>query len=224
VKAKITEIFHSLQGEGMYLGEPTTFVRFAGCNLDCIYCDTPQAKDESKAGELDETEVIDRILAITRPGEMVSFTGGEPLLWADFIKAIAPKLKERGFRIYLETNGTLSQALATVIDYIDIVSMDIKPPSACGKDLWNAQKDFLNIAKGKAFVKMVVCDNTTADEIEKAARLISNIDGNIILILQPAEGPHAPDMQTVRKFQALAGEYLNHVSIVRQMHKIWNIR
>jgi organic radical activating enzyme len=224
VKAKITEIFHSLQGEGIYLGEPTTFVRLAGCNLDCVYCDTPQAKDESKAGELDETEVIDRILAITRPEEMVSFTGGEPLLWAEFIKGIAPKLKEKGFRAYLETNGTLPQALAPIIDHVDIISMDIKPPSGCGKDLWNAQRDFLNIARGKAFVKMVVCDDTTKDEVEKTARLISGIDKKIILILQPAEGHHAPDMQTVRKFQALAGGYLDHVSIIRQMHKIWNVR
>lgn len=224
MKARIVEIFHSLQGEGIYLGEPTTFVRLAGCNLDCVYCDTPQAKDKSKAGELDETEVIDRIVAITRPGEMVSFTGGEPLLWADFIKAIAPKLKEKDFRAYLETNGTLHQALATMIDQIDIVSIDIKPPSACGKDLWNAQRDFLNISREKAFVKMVVCDNTTKDEVEKAIRLISGIDKKIILILQPAEGHHTPDMQTVRKFQALAGEYLDHVSIIRQMHKIWNVR
>jgi len=224
VKAKITEIFHSLQGEGMYLGEQTTFVRLAGCNLDCAYCDTPQARGLVRAQDIEINEVLNMVAAVTQPGEMVSFTGGEPLLQADFIGSIAPMLKEKGFIRYLETNGTMPRELASVIGHIDIVSMDIKPPSACGKDLWDIQRDFLNIAKDKAFIKMVVCDDTTAGEIQKAAMLISGIDKKIILILQPAEGAHAPGMPMVRKFQALAGEFLDHVSIIRQMHKIWNIK
>jgi len=223
MKAKITEIFHSLQGEGIYLGDPTTFVRLAGCNLDCSYCDTPQAKDDGKAIEMNTAEVLTKINAITQPGQFVSFTGGEPVLQADFIFAIIPALKEQKFRTYLETNGTLPRELASLISGIDVVSMDIKPPSACGKDHWDVQKDFLNITKNKVFVKMVVCDNTIQAEVERAAKMIAAVDKKIILVLQPAEGKSSPDMQTVRRYQGLAGQFLAHVSIIRQMHKIWNI-
>ncbi|MDO9027122.1 MAG: 7-carboxy-7-deazaguanine synthase QueE [bacterium] len=224
VNARIAEIFHSLQGEGIYLGEPTTFVRFAGCNLDCSYCDTPLAKAGDKAIEMDIPETLDKIQAITHPDDFVSFTGGEPLLQMDFIAALIPELKKHDHRLYLETNGTLFKELAAIISGLDVVAMDIKPPSACGKDLWSIQQQFLQTAKDKAFVKMVVCSQTTADEVELAARMIAGVDKRLVFILQPAEGPNAPDMQTVRRYQALAGEILQQVSIIRQMHKIWNIR
>jgi 7-carboxy-7-deazaguanine synthase len=223
VKSRITEIFHSLQGEGMYLGEPTTFVRFAGCNLDCSYCDTPLAKAGDKVIEMDLPEAAAKITGLTAPGDFVSFTGGEPLLQADFIVALIPGLKERGYRLYLETNGTLFKELAAIISGMDVVAMDIKPPSACGKDLWEVQRQFLEAAKDKAFVKMVICDKTTTEEVEQAARMIAAVDKKLVLILQPAEGTNAPGMQTVRRYQALAGEQLQNVSIIRQMHKIWNI-
>ncbi len=224
VKAKVTEIFHSLQGEGIYLGDPTTFVRLAGCNLDCSYCDTPQAKDDGKATEMNVSEVLAKINAVTQPGQFVSFTGGEPLLQGDFISAIAPALKEQKYRTYLETNGTLPQELASLLPGIDVISMDIKPPSACGKDVWDVQKAFLEIAKTKVFVKMVICDNTVPAEVERAAKMIADVDKKIILVLQPAEGKSAPDMQMVRRYQGLAGQFLTHVSIIRQMHKIWQLR
>jgi 7-carboxy-7-deazaguanine synthase len=223
VKSRITEIFHSLQGEGMYLGEPTTFVRFAGCNLDCSYCDTPMAKAGNKVIEMDLPEAAAKITGLTAPGDFVSFTGGEPLLQAGFIAALVPGLKERGYRLYLETNGTLFKELAAIISGLDVVAMDIKPPSACGKDLWSIQQQFLQTAKDKAFVKMVICSQTTADEVELAARMIAGVNKRLVFILQPAEGANAPEMQTVRRYQALAGESLTNVSIIRQMHKLWGI-
>ncbi|MDO9391899.1 MAG: 7-carboxy-7-deazaguanine synthase QueE, partial [bacterium] len=186
VNARIAEIFHSLQGEGLYLGEPTTFVRFAGCNLDCSYCDTPLAKAGDKAVEMDIQKVLDKIQAITHPDDFVSFTGGEPLLQTEFIAALIPKLKKHGCRLYLETNGTLPDELANIITGLDVVAMDIKPPSACGKDIWKVQQQFLQTARDKAFVKMVICNQTTADEVEKAARMIAAVDKKIVLILQPA--------------------------------------
>jgi len=224
VKARIAEIFHSLQGEGLYLGEPTTFVRFAGCNLDCGYCDTPLAKAGDKSIAMEVSGVLAEIVGVTKAGDFVSLTGGEPLLQADFIAALIPGLKERGHRLYLETNGTLFKELASILSGLDVVSMDIKPPTACGKDLWDMQQKFLQTARDKVFVKLVICDKTTAAEVERSARMIVAVDRKIILILQPAEGPNAPDMQAVRRYQALAGELLQNVSIIRQMHKIWNIR
>lgn len=223
VKARIIEIFNSLQGEGRHLGEPTTFVRFAGCNLDCIYCDTPLAKAGNEAIKMDIPEVLDKINAITQPGDFVSFTGGEPLLQAEFISALVPRLKKQNYRLYLETNGTLARELASIVSGLDVIAMDIKPPSACGKDIWEAQHQFLETARDKVFVKMVICDKTTTEEVEQAARIIAAVDQKIVFILQPAEGTNGPEMQTVRRYQARAGEHLQHVSIIRQMHKIWNI-
>jgi len=222
-KSRIAEIFHSLQGEGIYLGEPTTFVRLAGCNLTCIYCDTPLGKDVKAAVEMDRSETLARIDVLTHPGDFVSFTGGEPLLQPEFISALIPGLKERGYRLYLETNGTLPRALAPLFSGLDMVCMDIKPPSACGKDLWEVQRRFLEAARDKVFVKMVICGNTTDEEVERAAGMIAAVNRNMIMILQPAEGTNAPEMQTVRRYQALAGESLGNVSIIRQMHKLWNI-
>jgi len=224
LKARIAEIFHSLQGEGIYLGEPTTFVRFAGCNLDCSYCDTPLAKLEDQAIEMDISEALAKIDAFTQPGDFVSFTGGEPLLQPEFILDLIPELKGHGYRLYLETNGTLPQALAPLVSGLDMVCMDIKPPSACGKDIWNVQRQFLEAARAKAFVKMVICGDTKAEEVERAAGMIAAVDRKIVMILQPAEGTNAPEMQTVRRYQALAGESLGNVSIIRQMHKLWGIR
>jgi 7-carboxy-7-deazaguanine synthase len=222
-KARIAEIFHSLQGEGICLGEPTTFVRLAGCNLDCIYCDTPLGQDVKAAVEMDCSETLAKVEALTQTGDFVSFTGGEPLLQPEFISALIPGLKEHGFRLYLETNGTLPQALATLLSGLDMVCMDIKPPSACGKDLWDVHRQFLEIARTRAFVKMVICGNTSAEEVERAAAMVAAVDRKLVMVLQPAEGANAPEMQTVRRYQALAGESLTNVSIIRQMHKLWNL-
>lgn len=224
MKAKITEIFHSLQGEGIYLGDSTTFVRFVGCNLNCSYCDTPQAKDALGATEMSLDQALNEVSAVTGPGQLVSLTGGEPLLQSEFIKGLAPELKKKGFRVYLETNGTHPEELEKVIEWVDVVALDIKPPSACGCDLWEQHRRFLKLSRGRVFVKLVVCSDTAESEVIRAARMLAEVDRSIIMVLQPAEGGLAPELPAVRRLQARAGDHLNHVSIIRQMHKTWNIR
>src|SRR3989338_4667728 len=161
MKAHINEIFSSIQGEGIYVGRRQIFLRFAGCNIRCGYCDTDfSAKDIVSVGEL-----LKRIKYLDRkfgPHRSISFTGGEPLLHTEFLKKLLPRLKKTGFKIYLETNGTLPDALKGIIRFVDIVAMDIKLPSAAKeKPFWQAHKKFLNIAKRKeAFVKIVVTKST----------------------------------------------------------------
>jgi 7-carboxy-7-deazaguanine synthase len=221
--AKIVEIFHSLQGEGIYLGEPMTFVRFFGCNLSCDYCDTGYARDESKAVEMSCDHVAMRVADITPKGEFVSLTGGEPLLWTGFILEIGPQLRSLGYKLYLETNGSLPRELEQLIPIVDVVSMDIKSPSACGKLLWETHCEFLRVAKDKAFVKLVIAANTAKEEVEAAAQLIAAAGHDIHFVLQPATGPLAPDLQFVRRCQAVADGYLEQVHIISQMHKRWNV-
>ena len=62
----------------------------------------------------------------------MSLTGGEPLLQVDFIKNLAPKIKERGLKVYLETNGTMPERLSEIIGHVDTVAMDVKLPSISG--------------------------------------------------------------------------------------------
>jgi organic radical activating enzyme len=222
--AKIIEIFRSLQGEGIYLGEPMTFIRFCGCNLSCDYCDTQYASDESTASEMSVEQVVSAVKREAQPGEYVSLTGGEPLLQADFILEIAPALKQAGFRIYLETNGTLPDELSRVVAVVDAVAMDIKPPSASGRAQWATHRHFLAAAGDKAFVKLVVTADTETDEVEAAARLVAAASRDIPFVLQPASGECAPGMQTVRRYRAIADRHLAHVSIISQMHKLWGVR
>ena len=142
MKALIKEIFSSIQGEGIYIGEPQVFVRFTGCNLNCKYCDT----DFSDFGAKNYTSIqfleeISKYIPQT-----VSLTGGEPLLNVPFLLEVLPQLKKTGKKIYLETNGTLFKELEKIIDYVDIVAMDIKIESATKqKARYDANRIFLNL-------------------------------------------------------------------------------
>jgi len=101
---RITETFTSIQGEGAKTGEPTTFIRFAGCNLRCPGCDTPQATTTPRIKETDTAEALRSIPASVT---MVCFTGGEPMLQADEWLQLARELDHRDHKLTMETNGTI---------------------------------------------------------------------------------------------------------------------
>ena len=105
---KINEIFYSLQGEGMHAGRPAVFIRFAGCNLQCSFCDT----DFSVQREMSDEEIRDELRKY--PASFVVLTGGEPTLSVDrdFIRM----LKEEGRYVAIETNGT--QPIPQGIDWV----------------------------------------------------------------------------------------------------------
>lgn len=125
MKAPIIEIFSSFQGEGLFIGQRQIFVRFAGCNLNCSYCDTGDSKSEKSGKLMTVDEVVDSINDILTPDcHVVSFTGGEPSLYPDFINEVS---KQIDLDILLETNGTLPNNIA-MIEKLDIVSLDIKLP------------------------------------------------------------------------------------------------
>jgi len=167
------------------------------------------------------------LLPLTAFSPTVSITGGEPLLHAEFLEELLFKLKARGYKIYLETNGTLPDKLKKVISYVDIVSMDFKLASACGNDNIVAHEKFLKIAGKKAFVKIVLTAKTTEDEIKKAVRAISKISRKIPLVLQlasPRKGVTPPDPGRAYGFVELARRYIESCALGTQMHKLWKIR
>lgn len=107
---RINEIFYSLQGEGHFTGRPAIFIRFAGCNLRCPFCDT----DFTSFTEMSVADILKAIASY--PAHFVVLTGGEPSLQltSEFIAA----LKEAGYFLSIETNGT--HPLPTGIDWITL--------------------------------------------------------------------------------------------------------
>jgi len=230
ITAEIYEIFASVQGEGLYCGQKQVFVRFCGCNMACGYCDEPAARVCGRAFTADDTLAAIKELAAQNSCEAVSFTGGEPLLQAHFIAALAPEIKKLGLKIHLETNGTLAGPMRLLADSVDVVAADIKLPSDCGRDFWQAHENFLNICADKAFVKIVLTKNLRLEEFEKAVQLLRSVSPDIKLFLQPAtrrEGNPAaepPDEDTVERLRCLAAESLRDVRVLPQQHPLWGIK
>ena len=101
----ISEIFASIQGESTLAGIPTVFVRLAGCNLSCTYCDTPYAQGDGD--NISVADILTRIESFHL--RTVCITGGEPLLQDD-LPALVEKLRTAGYKISIETNGSLPTA------------------------------------------------------------------------------------------------------------------
>lgn len=229
LKGKIIDIFSSLQGEGIRLGERQLFVRFAGCNLDCRYCDTPESKVADRFKEMDVDEVLAEIEKLNegKPHHTVSITGGEPLLHEAFLREFLPELKKQGFEIYLDTNGTLPQALEKILSWCDLIAMDIKLHSDCNLDFWDSHRQFLHMGRNKIFVKVVLTSRTSEEEIKKVIHVIQKINDKIILVLQPVTvvpGVEAPSPDMILSWWEMARKGLLDARLIPQKHLEWNIK
>jgi organic radical activating enzyme len=162
MKGFVREIFTSMQGEGIKVGQRQTFIRFLGCNLACRYCDTPETK-RMVGPFIHQTKKFRN--PIDAPE--VAITGGEPLLQPAFLEILCKELKNKSKKIYLDSNGTLPDALAKVIKYIDTVALDFKIPTAtCGPKLWQKHRECLRIAATKeVFVKIVINEKVLPQEL-----------------------------------------------------------
>jgi organic radical activating enzyme len=227
LEAPILDIFASRQGEGICVGDPQVFVRFGGCNVVCDYCDTPESIPAKSGKPWTLESVLKKIEALEagKPGT-VSLTGGEPLLQVSFLERLIPALKTSGRKIYLETNGTLPKALERIVEGCDWIAMDLKPESAIGRDMWEAQKWFLETAGKKVFVKMVLTQTTQAAEVQRGVTLIAGVRPEIPLVLQPATpwgSAKSVPMARLVSFWTLATEQLSDVRILPQIHRLWQI-
>jgi 7-carboxy-7-deazaguanine synthase len=227
---RIAEVFSSVQGEGIYVGTPMVFARFSGCNLKCNYCDTPQFR-QAVAGEvLTAEEIIEKIEKEVKQSKnisVISFTGGEPLLHVEILSNIIPRFKNKGMKIYLDTNGTLPEKFAKIAHSIDHVAMDIKLPSSCGMEYWKEHSEFLKLAKNNIFIKIVLTAKSTYDEFKKAIELIAGVDKSIPIVLQPVtpiEEIESMPFEGIRALKSLAEQKLENVSIISQRHKKLKIR
>ncbi len=235
-KAYLFEIFSSIQGEGLYIGDRQLFIRFAGCNLACQYCDTkdaltipdqfrseetPGAEDFKKiknpASSDQLLEIIGRLTKNKNLHSAIVLTGGEPLLQIDFLLGFLPELKKSDLPpVYLETNGTLPKHMDEIINYVDIVSMDIKLPYL------NENFEFMETVFSSGtelFVKILVDSKVTTKEISEVSDLVSKISPDLPLVIQPIDSNKIKHDQLL-SFQAVLKRKLKQVKVLPQIHKV----
>lgn len=223
----VREIFDSIQGEGLRIGLPMTFVRFTGCNLSCNYCDTPESQKQEGplfyAGRFFENPVPVNFLIDKIKGDEVAITGGEPLLQVDFLADLASFLKSRGRSVYLDTNGSLPESMERVIRHVDWVALDFKVPTATGRPgMWkNAERSLRIARRRKVFVKIVVNENLLPRELEHVLSIIERVDDKIPLVIQPVFGS---DPANLLDYMETARKRLKEVRIIPQIHKYLNLK
>ncbi len=227
--AFIKEIFASIQGEALYIGEKQLFIRFCGCNLACAYCDTAHNNDETffvhgLNKEFENPISSDDLANIANPfsEKTISLTGGEPLLHKGFLKEFLPKLKNK--KIYLETNGVLFEELAEVIELVDVVSMDIKLACSTAQEAqFEANRKFIEIATkaGKEiFAKIVLDKNYSRDELLSSIEILKEFE--IPLILQPMdckEKFNELDKNSLGELLDFAVAHYPETRLIPQVHK-----
>jgi 7-carboxy-7-deazaguanine synthase len=158
---KISEIFYSLQGEGVYAGLPMIFIRTQGCNLaelygGCVWCDTRYAQYSHQGEERSIAEILEEVEKY--PALWVCLTGGEPLYQAEAVGELLSALKERGYRVEVETNGSLP---LPSLEGADCWVVDVKCPSSgmAGYTCWSV----LTALRPQDQVKFVIQDRRDFD-------------------------------------------------------------
>jgi len=256
--APVLEVFASFQGEGLYAGSPQVFLRLAGCPLRCAWCDTPASWETSEeatarvrtregvrqepawvtsreaAGWIDEVDPTGRMT--------VSVTGGEPLVWPEFLLELRPLLGRR--RVHLETAGAHPRSLRRVLDACDHVSADLKLPDDMGDvqlvgfsesepspttaEEWRTvRRSFLKSIRGRdACCKLVVAGGRAAEAYAELFADVAECAPETILFIQPATpvgGVAAPDPATLVELVARAEAAGLRASALGQLHRAWGL-
>lgn len=215
MKYQVVEIFESINGEGKRAGQLATFVRLAGCNLNCSYCDTTWANETDVSSTWMTKEEIDQ--KISEAGAWnVTVTGGEPLLRQGMEELLSYLVRKEERIIEIETNGSVDLTPYLSIDPRVVMTMDYKLPDS-GMEEKMHLSNLLKL-RPQDTVKFVAGsrkDLEKAEEIMKTYHLI----GRCNCYLSPVFGKIEPEEMV----EFMKEKDLNGVNLQIQMHKvIWD--
>jgi 7-carboxy-7-deazaguanine synthase len=199
---KTIEVFSSIQGEGLRQGEPTIFVRLAGCNLRCSFCDTKRAWGEGAERRPGDILAEVRSVRDALPAAWVSITGGEPLV--QNIAPLVDRLHADGFKVQVETNGTRPPAAG-----VDWYSLSPKPPD------YDFHPGFIGRARE---VKLVVCRGLNFEVVRSVRR---DFPAKIPLLLQIQSNAAWSSKKASRLLHQASRAGLGNLRISAQLHKIF---
>jgi 7-carboxy-7-deazaguanine synthase len=199
---RVAEIFYSVQGEGSLVGVPSVFVRTSGCNLRCVWCDTPYTSWNPEGEHLTHDEIIARVL-VYPPARHVVLTGGEPMI-APCIVELSNDLRRRGYHITIESAGTVFTPVAC-----DLMSISPKLANSTPEGPFRAQHERLRrnpetlrqlISQFDYQLKFVISDQSDLDEVRELAAEIEAPPTKVILM------PEGIDEKTLSARGAMVAE------------------
>ncbi len=202
---RIVEIFPSIQGEGLRQGEPTIFVRLAGCELRCSFCDTKYAWEGGR--DMSPEEVVAAIRRIRRrfPARWVSLTGGEPFL--QDLRGLVRLIRKEGLKIQVETSGVVHRPLAA-----DWLTVSPKPKA------YRVAPEFIRKTRE---VKLVVSRDLTFAAVRRVRRSFPDATP---VILQPESNRAWSRRLALRILNETLAAGLTNIRISLQLHKILGLR
>ncbi|MCH2103453.1 MAG: 7-carboxy-7-deazaguanine synthase QueE [Planctomycetes bacterium] len=258
LKAPVMEVFSSFQGEGLYAASPQVFLRLAGCPLRCAWCDTPGSWELAEGAQARVRTTTEKrsepawaspedaqrwIDEVDPTGRMtVSVTGGEPLLWAEFLLALRPLLGRR--RVHLETAGAHPESLRRVLQACDHVSADLKLPLDMGapvavgfdeeeaspvshEDWRRSRLALLGLLRDRdACGKVVIAGGHPAAAYEELFDDVRERASELWLFLQPAtpiSGAPGPTREEVERLAAAAKGRGLRARVLGQLHRAWRL-
>ena len=242
--APLFEVFSSVQGEATRVGERHLFVRLAGCDLECVFCDTPASRrvpDEARLflpdgpfpapNPLSRNTLDDWVQQLDKasgPHHAIAITGGEPLLFVDYLRPLLARWRGQDFAILIETGGHRPDDLWRILPDVDIVMMDVKLASSAGfKTEMGITARFLEVAREReCAVKLIVNARTTFGEIEPIAVLLRNDAPDVPLVLQPVVGSKfdPPTGDHVLELQRRTMAIHRPTRVIPQTHKMLHVR
>ena len=235
MKTRLFEIFTSVEGEGIFYGTKTLFVRLAGCHFTCFYCDTLDALPMDSGTEYSIEEACKKIDENLKENTFkVNFTGGEPLIQYEQVGEMAKHVQSLNIPTYLESSCFDSKKFKHVLPFIDFVKIEFKTKDADFVD----QQHYPNLIENaleclsysitsgkKTYVKIVVSSKTDQESIKELIEKIfkitkkNDISG---LILQPTYGIAEPSLDHLLNLYDIVYPYYKDVRVIPQLHKLIN--
>lgn len=212
---KVVEKFVSINGEGRLCGQLAVFIRFAGCNLNCSYCDTTWANEKDVPYELMSSEDIYEYIKSTEV-KNVTLTGGEPLLQEDILELLKKLSKDKELFVEIETNGSILLNKFSDLENPPSFTMDYKLPSSNMEDKMSLE-NFKYLTK-RDTIKFV---SGSCEDLEKVKYLIDKfkLTEKTNVYISPVFGKI--EMDKIVEF--MKNNKMNGVNLQIQMHKvIWN--
>src|ERR671914_687763 len=225
IKAKLNEIFTSIEGEGILFGTKTMFVRLAGCPFECHWCDTPYALPMDSGIDYSVGEI-----------KKIIFTGGEPLVQHEAVLELAKFVRQKGLRVYLESSCYDAVRFSKVLPYIDICKIELKLRDS---KIVN-EKQYCNLLKNEleclrqsvnssktTYIKVVVTNSSNLKEFKDIVYEVFRIAKPSELagfIIQPSYRVDEPTLDVLFGFYDAVYPMYDQVRIIPQLHKIIGAR